>query len=145
MKYKYLCLLTSFILLLSFSGVSHGDYTETFTTGKDWSYRMSKREKFLAVFAPYILYHRYGIPFRKEPNAYILDIDRILVYNPYIENEDIANIFASTVYALEPESRPAFQAMARDLQYQNLSHREVVYPRLLLAPSAQDPQNTSFE
>lgn len=120
-------------------------YADNFATGKDWTQRMSKREKFLAVFAPYILYHRYGVPFRKPPQEYISDIDKILVGNPYLEVEDVANIFASTVYTFEPESRTAFRAMVHEFQYQNLDQGEVVYPRLLLIPPSTDLQDTPAE
>ena len=96
-------------------------YSDTFTTGKDWVKKMSKGEKFISVYAPMILLHRYGINFRKTPNEYLESIDRVLINNPYLEKEDVANIFASTVYAYEPESRHAFQLMEVELARQDLS------------------------
>ena len=138
MKYKKIILLIVSLVLSCMATSSFLNAEESFVTGKDWTKNMSKNEKFLAVVAPYILYHRYGVSFRKQPQEYISDIDKILMVNPYLEAEDVANIFASAVYTYEPESRPAFQAMARQFQYENLSHGEVVYPRLLLKPSSQD-------
>jgi hypothetical protein len=120
-------------------------HAESFATGKDWTKRMTKKEKFLAVFAPYILYHRYGVEFRKPPQEYISDIDNVLMVNPYLEIEDVANIFASTVYTLEPESRPAFHAAARAFEYQNLAGGELTFPKVLLAPSATDIQESSAQ
>lgn len=134
--------LTVFILMFS---PAASFATEVFTSGEDWVRRMSKREKFLSIFAPYILYYRYGVPFRKPPHEYIADVDKVLLVNPYLESEEIANIFASTVYAREPESRPAFHAMAQDFEYQRLGRGEWVYPRLLAIapPSSQDSGDTS--
>ena len=144
MRTKKFVLVTGLILLLSLRVSSYG-YAEGFATGKDWRQSMTKKEKFLAAFAPYILYYRYGVPFRKPPQEYVSDIDKILIYNPYLESEDVANILASTVYALEPESRPAFEAMARDFHYHNLSRGEMVYPRLLLTPPVADSPSTPAE
>jgi hypothetical protein len=115
MNSKYLVyLLTSFFLLI---GAETGSLasSETFTTGKDWTQKMSKGEKFLSIYAPMILFHRYGINFRKTPDQYAETLDRVLMENPYLEKEDVANIFASTVYAYEPESRRAFVIMKMEL------------------------------
>ena len=104
--------------------------SESFSTGKDWIQKMSKGEKFISVYAPMILFHRYGINFRKTPNEYLESIDRVLINNPYLEKEDVANIFASTVYAYEPESRHAFQLMEVELARQDLSPHLVVKTNL---------------
>src|SRR3990167_3897812 len=100
--------------------------SESFSTCKDWMQKMSKGEKFISVYAPMILFHRYGINFRKTTNEYLESIDRVLINNPYLEKEDVANIFASTVYAYEPESRHAFQLMEVELARQDLSPYLVV-------------------
>ena len=94
--------------------------SETFTTGEDWNQKMSKGEKFISVYAPMILFHRYGINFRKTPAQYAATIDRVLLENPYLEKEDVVNIFASTVYTYEPESREAFDTMKTEFDRENL-------------------------
>lgn len=120
MKSKYLILLTS--LLLSFVWLAGApplwanSSTDTFTTGKDWTQRMSLREKFISIFAPSLLFHRYGVPLRRPINDYIRTIDKVLMENPYLEKEDVSNIFASTIYAYEPESRPALDSLERALK-----------------------------
>ena len=90
--------------------------SENFATGKQWVEKMTRGEKFISIYAPMILFHRYGINFRKDPQEYIETIDRVLLNNPYLEKEDVSNIFASTVYAYEPESRRAFSIF--ELQFQ---------------------------
>ena len=120
MKSKYLVyLLVGLPLILGAVANSYA-YSETFTTGKDWIQKMSKGEKFISVYAPMILFHRYGVNFRKTPNEYTDTIDRVLLENPYLEKEDVANIFASTVYTYEPESRRAFAIMKRDVAQETL-------------------------
>ena len=120
MKSKFFIYLLSSLSLISGMVPCYG-YSDTFTTGKDWVKKMSKGEKFISVYAPMILLHRYGINFRKTPNEYLESIDRVLINNPYLEKEDVANIFASTVYAYEPETRHAFQLMEVELARQDLS------------------------
>ncbi len=120
MNSKYLvCLLTSFLLLAGAETRAQAS-SDTFTTGKDWTQKMSKGEKFLSVYAPMILFHRYGVNFRKTPDEYAETIDHVLVENPYLEKEDVANIFASTVYAYEPESRRAFVIMKMEFDNEYL-------------------------
>lgn len=88
-------------------------YAEAFVTGKEWVEKMSPAEKFMALIVPMNLFHRYGVEFRRKPIEYIPVIDDVLLNNPYIEDEDVTNIFASYVYVTEPESRNAFRLMAR--------------------------------
>ena len=111
MKPKYLVYLFIGLSLILGAQTNSYAYSETFTTGRDWLQKMSKGEKFISVYAPMILFHRYGVNFRKTPNEYAETIDKVLLENPYLEKEDVANIFASTVYAYEPESRRAFAIM----------------------------------
>ena len=113
--------------LALFTGAEAGAaYSESFSTGKDWVQKMSKGEKFISVYAPMILFHRYGINFQKTPDEYVNTMDRVLINNPYLEKEDVANIFASTVYAYEPESRRAFKLMELEFARQDLVPRLAV-------------------
>lgn len=115
---------------------------DTFTTGRDWVEKMSSKEKFISIVAPLILFTRYGVPFHHTPPEYIDMIDRILYYNPYLEHEDVANIFASTMYAYEPESRPALENMERELRYQR-GAEDKFWPYLTLrSRPPQIPQET---
>ena len=77
-----------------------------FTTGQDWTDRMSAGEKVLSIVAPMSVLFRYGVPFRLRPEDYIPAMDQVLKNNPHLAAEDVANIFASTVYVFEPETRP---------------------------------------
>ena len=122
MKLKYsVYLLLILCLTLGTAASSHAiSYSETFTTGKEWTEKMSKGEKFISIYAPMILFHRYGVNFRKTPNEYAETIDRVLLENPYLEKEDVANIFASTVYTYEPESRRAFAIMKTEFEQESL-------------------------
>src|SRR3989338_5111435 len=86
-------------------------HADSFVTGKDWVQRMTPREKLMAVLAPMILLHRIGVPIRRSPEHYVVTIDRVVLVNPYLEKEDLANIFASSVYAYEPQTRPYLAAI----------------------------------
>ena len=120
MKLRYLVYLLLGLSLILGAETNSNAYSETFTTGKEWLQKMSKGEKFISVYAPMIIFHRYGINFRKTPNEYAATIDQILLKNPYLEKEDIANIFASTVYTYEPESRRALAIMKMEFEQENL-------------------------
>ncbi len=82
-----------------------------FTTGEDWTTRMTLREKYMSIVAPMSLYNQYGVPFRHAPEQYIPAIDRVMRNNPHLLDKDVANIFASTVYRVEPESRASFDQL----------------------------------
>ena len=116
-------------------------YLETFTTGKDWAQRMTVKEKFLSLFAPTLLFHKYGVPLRRPIVEYIQTIDRVLLNNPYLEKEDVANIFASTVYAYEPQSRPAIDYLESQLK-QRKNYEEglavSLLPHLLVRNASRD-------
>lgn len=106
---------------------------DTFTTGEDWKQRMTEREKLIALIAPTILFEKYKVPLKYTPDRYIPTIEMVISNNPYLEKEDVANIFASTVYAYEPGSRKALDWMA----YEFSKTREALYiekirPYLLL-------------
>ena len=69
-------------------------YTDKFTTGEEWVDKMSEREKFISLLVPMSFFHQYGVPFRHTPPEYVKAMDKVLLYNPYLEKEDVANIFA---------------------------------------------------
>ena len=92
-----------------FAGAS--SYDETFATGKDWIQRMSKREKFISLVAPTLIFNRYDVHLRHSLPQYIYQIDRILLKNPQLEREDVNNIFASAIYLFEPENRELLKTM----------------------------------
>ncbi len=110
----FLGFLTGGLLLAAIPGFAASD---SFSTGKDWNEKMSEKEKFISIVAPMVHFSHYGVPFEHTPPEYINAIDQVLLYNPYLENEDMTNIFASTVYAYEPESRPAFENLLREAEY----------------------------
>ncbi len=89
---------------------------ETFTTGKDWEERMSPREKVIAVVAPAAFLYKQGVPLRRPISEYIPTMNQVVLNNPYLEDEDVANIFVSTVYAYEPESRSPLDALEIQLR-----------------------------
>ena len=143
MKRKLAALL---LLVFSWVGIFGEAYaaSEIFTTGKDWTEHMNPKQKFIAIFAPFILYHRYGVNFREKPEQYVEKIDKVLIDNPYIQSEDIANIFASTVYAVEPENRPAFDAMEREFRARKAGYPEY-YPSLAIRPVSRKEFDTRLE
>ncbi|OIO37266.1 MAG: hypothetical protein AUJ72_04870 [Candidatus Omnitrophica bacterium CG1_02_46_14] len=130
MNSKYLVYLLTGVFLLLGAETSFPVSSDTFTSGKDWNEKMSKGEKFISVYAPMILFHRYGINFRKTPDEYAETLDQVLMENPYLEKEDVVNIFASTVYAYEPESRRAFVIMKMELANEYLKPALLVKKRL---------------
>ncbi len=114
-------------------------YSDTFTTGKDWVESMSREEKLISLIPPTLLFNHYGVRLRYSPDKYIPTIDRVLLNNPYLEKQDMANIFASTVYAYEPESRPALDVMERHLNRRQLNHfYEWLVPPLMLNTDPRD-------
>ena len=106
---------STIILALSASlflaGNTGADYNETFTTGKNWSQRMSPREKYMSLLPPVFVMNEYDVHLRHGLPQYITWMDRILQRNPQLEAEDVSTIFASTVFFLEPENRTALRAM----------------------------------
>ena len=123
------------LLCLFMASPSALAYTETFTTGKEWEEKMTPKEKLMSVLVPMILFHRYGVPFEKKAEQYVLTIDKVLLYNPYLQNEDVANIFASAVYAYEPESRPAFNSLLIETRSRKEGFKPEFFPRVFLKPS----------
>ena len=101
-------ILFSLALLGLLAGVSPSRAsTDTFKSGSEWTDELSANEKMMALVPPAMLFHSYHIPLRRNLPEYVPLIDRVLLYNPELGKEDIANIFASTLYHYEPETRPA--------------------------------------
>ena len=88
--------------------------THDFVTGQDWTEHMSDREKFMALTPPAILFSEYDVHMRLSLPQYILLIDKLMERNPRLQDEDVSNIFASTLYLFEPENRAALTAMESD-------------------------------
>ena len=83
----------------------------TFSTGKDWLRRMSPREKYISLLPPSLLFQRYDVRLKLSLPEYIGLIDHILLRNPQLKDEDVSNIFASTIYLFEPQNREALKTM----------------------------------
>ena len=111
---------------------------ETFITGEDWLERLTLKQKFMSLYAPAVLFRKYHVPLRRPLEEYIPALDRILVENPYLEKEDVANIFASTVYTYEPESRSAIEWMASEFAPHDINYAEGYSPTLLLTRPAKE-------
>lgn len=114
-----------------------GAYAESkavFTSGRDWTEKMTPLEKFMSVAVPMSTLQRYGIHFRHMPIDYLPTIDRVIRNNPNLFDEDVSNILASTVYALEPESQPAF----KDLEARFLRGDFESQPVRLIIPSTKE-------
>ena len=103
---------------------------EAFTTGKDWSKHMSAREKYISLIPPKMLLEDYDVHLRLGLPQYITLIDAILLKNPQLENEEVSNIFVSTVYLVEPQNREALKAMELDYLSGNYENKPYRSPRL---------------
>lgn len=136
LKKRVFCLLV--VLFLSGASAARAADSETFATGKDWDQRMSLRQKIIALIAPSVLFHKYNVPMQRPIADYIPTIDRVLMENPYLETEDVSNIFASTLYAYEPESRPALDWMAMEFARRKMIYEEVSAPSLVLIKTPSD-------
>lgn len=111
--------------------------SEVFTTGDDWIERMSVREKLIALLPPTLLMQRFGVRLERTPEEYVPLIDLALEYNPQLRGEDVANIFASTVYQAEPANRVSLEHMERYLQRRSDYESQPFIPRLRLRPGAE--------
>ena len=116
---KYKVLLTTLALLVV-GAQQASARVETFTTGKDWEERMSPGEKVIAIAAPTVFLHQQGVPLRRPISEYIPTMNQVVVNNPYLEDEDVANIFISTVYAYELESRSPLDALEIQLRHRKI-------------------------
>ncbi len=106
----------------------------TFTTGRDWTEKMSPLEKFMSVAVPMSVLQQYGVRFRHVPIEYIPTIDKVIRNNPNLFDEDVSSVFASAVYMMEPESRPAFE----ELETRFLRGDFESQPVRLLIPSVKE-------
>ncbi len=111
------------------TGMSWG-YEETFSTGKDWAKHMSGREKFISLLPPSLLFHQYDVHLAHSLPEYIRLIDNVLLRNPKLEDEDVGNIFASTVYLFEPQNRQALKTMEMNFLAGNFETKPFHSPRL---------------
>ena len=59
----------------------------------------------------------------------------MLLYNPNLEKEDVSNIFASTVYSYEPQTRESIDEMSKVLKLRANGAGESYAPRLLIRRS----------
>jgi hypothetical protein len=110
MKKVLLSLISVLFTVLPFTAAL-ADSNETFSSGKDWMTRLNDREKIIAIIAPTVLLHRYGVPIQKSPDEYLEKIDKVLEKNPDLAKEDISNIYASTVYYYEPWTRKPLEEL----------------------------------
>ena len=117
---------------------------ENFTTGKDWLEHMSKREKFISLLPPTMVFSRYDVRLHHSLIEYIYWIDKILLRNPKLGQEDVNNIFASTIYLAEPENRMALKNMETDFLRGDYESKSTTWPRLTLQEALGDitPQNS---
>lgn len=113
-------------------GATPGVSTAPFSTGAEWSDRMTEGEKFLSVAVPMATLIEYGVPIRMPLQAYIPTLDRVIERNPQLGKEDVANIFASTVYIYEPQTRRRLDELEERFLRGNF---EKGVPELLLFPS----------
>lgn len=114
--------------------------SDTFSTGKEWLEATSLRHKIIALIAPSVLFHKYNVPMQKTIGDYVSTIDRVLLENPYLEKEDVANIFASTLYAYEPQSRPALDWMQMEFARRKMNYEDGAIPHLIVIKRpADDP------
>ncbi len=107
-------------------------YEQTFSTGKDWAKRMSVREKYISLLPPTLLFHQYEVRLRHSLPEYIYLMDRVLLRNPQVENEDVGNIFASTIYLFEPQNRQALKNMEMSFLAGNFETKPYLSPRLTI-------------
>ncbi|GEM_PF-1680054 len=108
---KLIGLLTVLFLTAAPAWAEAAESSSVFTTGKDWAEKMSVREKFIAVIVPMAVFDSYGVRFGKRPEEYMPLIDRVIGANPRTQEEDVANIFVSTIYLTEPWNRPILDSL----------------------------------
>lgn len=123
------------LVLLTSTHLVFAEYTQTFASGKEWTEKMSPVEKLISILKPYITLQKYGVPVRHTPQDYIEKIDRVLLYNPNLGNEDVSNIFSSTMYAYEPQTRPALDALELEFLKMKVKDSDVLKPYLILRKS----------
>ena len=132
----------SVVIVLLALGLSHtamaANHEEIFTSGREWSREMSRREKFISLTAPALLFERYDVHLRHALPQYVSWIDTILARNPRLENEDVGNIFASTVYLFEPENRLALKTMEMNFLRGDMENNTLYPPRLSIEDTPEE-------
>lgn len=106
---------------------------DDFVTGEDWAKRMSVREKFMSLLPPAVVFSNYDVHLRLSLPRYIFLMDRIMERNPRLVDEEVANIFASTIYLFEPENRSALREMEMNFLEGDYDSRPFSRPRLTLS------------
>src|SRR5690349_15275514 len=118
----------TFLTLLLALPLQASAYNREFVTGEDWVEKMSPREKFMSLMPPTLVFQEYDVHLKLSLPQYILLIDKVMERNPRLENEDIANIFASTIYLFEPENRPKLSNMEEDFLKGDYSPEKLAAP-----------------
>lgn len=91
---------------------------------------MNFREKFMALLPPRLLLEDYDIRLLHSLPEYIQVIDKILKFNPELQEEDVTNIFASAVYRFEPQARVQLKSMEFQFLQGDLEIKPLHGPRL---------------
>lgn len=105
---------------------------DQFSSGRDWVERMSPKEKLISLLPPSLMFEEYDVHLRRSLPEYIWLIDHILKRNPQLENEEVGNIFASTVYLVEPENREALKTMEMNFLRGDLDAKPIETPELAI-------------
>ena len=137
MKIKRAGLFVGLTLFLTAPGAAEAA-EETFSTGKDWSKNMSAREKYISLVPPTMTFEQYDVRLAHSLPRYIGLMDNILLRNPQLETEDVSNIFASTVYLVEPQNRRALKTMEMDFLSGNYETKPYRAPRLTVDEMAKE-------
>lgn len=145
MKHHFLCFFLTLAGTLCFLTPDVGAVTsnQDFTTGQDWIEHMSPREKYMALTPPSILFTEYEVHMKLDLPQYVLLIDKLMERNPRLQDEEVSNIFASTIYLFEPENRPAFRAMELEFLRGDSEDSSLTRPRLTIADVL--PENAGVE
>ena len=99
---------------------------------------MSPREKFISLLPPTLLFAQYDVRLRHSLPEYIGLIDHILHNNPQLENEDVGNIFSSTIYLFEPENREPLKTMEMNFLRGELENKPYHAPRLAIEEALRE-------
>jgi hypothetical protein len=129
---KLASILSLTALLLGASALPVPAYNREFVTGEDWAERMSPNEKYIALIPPSLSFAEYDVHLRLSLPQYILLIDQVMERNPRLQDEEVANIFASTIYIFEPENRPKLKEMEESFLKGDYEPEHLRAPRLLI-------------
>ena len=125
-------LIAAAVMVLTAGSSSALDDASSFVSGKEWVVQMTAKEKMMSLLPPMALYHKFGVKFQKSIFEYIDTMDTELASNPVLQQEDIANIFASTIYAGEPENRQPMDRMGAIFEILKKRDAENLYPAIPL-------------